>query len=150
MGSKVASNGGGVSVKTGEGTRVTVPAIGWKGVGVGVASAGAVTRYRVVGVAMGAGADGWAPQAETVNRSRQTRLIIRERMGKSVINILPNSHHGVAVGVGVGMAGGVSVSIGVLVSVGVAESVAVGVSVHVSMGVSEGRIGNGVSVGMGR
>lgn len=86
MGSKVASCGGGVSVKTGVVPGTSLPAIGWKGVAVGVASAGTVTRYRVVGVARGAGAEGWAPQAETVNRSRQARLIIRECIEKCMIN----------------------------------------------------------------
>lgn len=86
MGSKVVSGGGGVSVKTGVGMRVSVPAIGWKGVGVGVASAGTVTRYRVVGVAIGIVPSGWLPQADTKIKSRQAKLIIRERIRKSLIN----------------------------------------------------------------
>ena len=88
MGSKVASNGGCVSVKAGEGEGLETPlmAIGWKGVAVGVASAGTVTRYRVVGVERDAGAEGWPPQAEIIIRSRQARLIIRERIEGCMMN----------------------------------------------------------------
>lgn len=85
LGSKVASSGSGVSTKAGEESRVSVTAIGWKGVAVGVASAGTVTRYMVVGVARGAA--GWAAQAETIIRSKQPILIIRECIEKSEINI---------------------------------------------------------------
>jgi hypothetical protein len=64
LGSKVASNGSGVAVKTGEGLRVAVLATGWKGVVVGVASGGTVTRYRIVGVLAGSVADGFPKEAE--------------------------------------------------------------------------------------
>ena len=66
LGSKVvvASRGSGVAVNTGEGLRVAVLATGWKGVVVGVASGGTVTRYRIVGVLAGSVADGFPKEAE--------------------------------------------------------------------------------------
>ena len=79
LGSTVAA--GGVSVMTGENPLMPVSSvIGWKGVAVGVTSAGTVTRYRVVGVASGAaaGADGCPPQMETMNRTWHATLTIRE------------------------------------------------------------------------
>jgi hypothetical protein len=64
LGSKVASNGSGVTIKTGVGLRVAVLATGWKGVVVGVAPGGTVTRYRIVGVLAGSVADGFPKEAE--------------------------------------------------------------------------------------
>ena len=72
---------GSVSVITVDNTLMAISSVlGWKGVAAGVASAGTVTRYRVVGAASGAaaGADGCPPQVETVNRTRHATLTIRE------------------------------------------------------------------------
>ena len=85
FGSNVASTGGGVWVKAGIRPVMSIAATGWKGVAVGVASAGTVTRYRVVGTLVGVDASGWFPQAETMMISRQEKFLILERMENCVI-----------------------------------------------------------------